>query len=108
MFILFIGYKVLQIVFFWEYLGQKNSLARLHSDHMQKPLLWRRRVIEKAHDRKWMGVELYLSNRGTGIPYSDKRAHARVVSNLTYPLAVNEKCQFSVRDSKQLLPIFSI
>lgn len=55
-----------------------------------------------------MGVELYLSNRGTGIPYSDKRAHARVVSNLTYPLAVNEKCQFSVRDSKQLLPIFSI
>ena len=36
---------------------------------------------------KKMSVELNLPNRGTGIPCTDKRAHARVVSQSAYHLS---------------------
>lgn len=50
-------------------------------------------------------VELNLPTWGTGIPYHDKRAHARDVSILAYLLVVIKR-QFSSRESKRMLLIF--
>tara|TARA_R110002050_G_scaffold293609_2_gene450217 strand:- start:4153 stop:4347 length:195 start_codon:yes stop_codon:yes gene_type:complete len=56
--------------------------------------------------QKQLGVELNLPNRGTGIPYHDKRAHAPGREPIYLSSRGFEKYQFSVRDSKQLLLIF--
>ncbi|RUA18582.1 MAG: hypothetical protein DSY83_01875 [Flavobacteriia bacterium] len=40
----------------------------------------------KPNAKKKLGVKLNLPASGTGIPCTDKRAHARVVSQSTYHL----------------------
>lgn len=60
-----------------------------------------------SNNTKKKGVELNLLNWGTGIPCTNKRAHAMVVSKLLI-ISCAKITSFQFRESKRQLQIFYI
>ena len=82
----------------WEQAGEEPPTKKINPKFPMTQLVGRQseRTKENQALRKSWAWKLNLSHWGTGIPRTDKRAHARVVSNLLI-ISVQKLPVFSVR-----------